>query len=80
MTAKNARIVANAIVLAGGGVLAFLALRQPFLRRTAFRVAPMLAGGAPPLQIAAFAIAHAIRDHTHEPPAARDADTASRAR
>ena len=69
MTAKNARIVANAIVLAGGGVLAFLVWRQPSVRRAAFRTLPMMLGGAPPWQIAAFAIAHAVAERTRVRPA-----------
>jgi hypothetical protein len=75
MTAKNARIVANAIVLAGGGVLAFLVWRQPSVRRAALRALPMVLGGAPPWQVAAFAIANTVAAHAHEVSVSRQATT-----
>jgi hypothetical protein len=62
MTARNARIVANAIVIAAGGALALLALRQRGVRRAALRAAPMVLGGTPPWQVAAFLLARAVGD------------------
>jgi hypothetical protein len=67
MTERNARIVANAIVITAGGALMFLALRRPFVRRAALRALPMVLGGAPPLQVAAFLVARAIGDRQIEP-------------
>ena len=65
MTAKNARFVANVILLTAGGALALLALRQPKVRRAALRAVPMALGGAPPLQVAAFAVAHLLAERTN---------------
>ncbi len=65
MTAKNARFVANAILLTAGGALALLAWRQPKLRRAALRAVPMALGGAPPLQVAAFAVAQMLAERSH---------------
>jgi hypothetical protein len=66
MTAKNARIVANALLLTAGGALALLAWRQPFVRRAALRAVPLVLGGTPPLQVAAFVVARAMADRAKE--------------
>jgi len=62
MTARNARIVANVILIAAGGTLAVLALRQRGVRRAALRAVPMVLGGTPPWQVAAFLLARAVGD------------------
>jgi hypothetical protein len=67
MTAKNARLVANAILLTAGGALALLALRQRPVRRAAMRALPMMLGGTPPLHVAAFLVARALADRHHQP-------------
>jgi hypothetical protein len=72
MTARNARIVANAIVITAGGALALFALRRPFLRRAALRAVPLMLGGAPPWQVAAFLLARAAKDREQEPLASAD--------
>jgi hypothetical protein len=72
MTARNARIVANAIVITAGGALALLAFRRPFVRRTALRAVPMLLGGAPPWQVAAFLLARAASERPEEPVVSAD--------
>jgi hypothetical protein len=66
MTAKNARRVANALMLTAGGALALLAWRQPLVRRAALRAVPLMLGGAPPLQVAAVIVARALADRTKE--------------
>jgi hypothetical protein len=71
MTERNARLVANAIVIAAGGTLALLALRQRGLRRAALRAVPMVLGGTPPWQVAAFLVARAIGDHRAAEPQQR---------
>jgi len=62
MTAKNAHRVANAILITAGATLAVLAWRQPHVRRAALRAAPMMLGGAPPLQVAVFVLGRALAD------------------
>jgi hypothetical protein len=62
MSPRNARIVANVVVIAAGGALALLALRQRGVRRAALRALPMVLGGAPPWQVAAFLLARAVGD------------------
>lgn len=74
MTAKNARIVANTIVIAAGGALALLALRRPGIRRAALRAVPMVLGGAPPWQVAAFLLARAASGRPQEPVATESDD------
>jgi hypothetical protein len=71
MTERNARLVANAIVIAAGGTLALLALRQRGLRRAALRAVPMVLGGTPPWQVAAFLVARAIGDRRAAEPQQR---------
>jgi len=66
MTAKNARIVANALMLTAGGALALLAWRQPVVRRATLRAVPLMLGGTPPLQVAAFIVARAMADRAKE--------------
>lgn len=66
MTSQNARRVANALMLTAGGALALLAWRQPFVRRAALRAVPLMLGGAPPLQVAAFVVARAMADRAKE--------------
>jgi hypothetical protein len=70
MTARNARLVANVIVIAAGGALAFAALSRPGLRRAALRAVPLVLGGAPPWQVAAFLLARAASGRSQEPVAA----------
>jgi hypothetical protein len=62
MTAKNAHRVANILMLTAGGALAVLAWRQPAVRRAALRAMPLMLGGTPPLQVAAFVVARAMAD------------------
>jgi len=66
MTAKNARIVADALMLTACGAVALLVWRQPFVRRAALRAVPLVLGGTPPLQVAAFLVARAMADRGKE--------------
>jgi len=68
MTPKNARRVANALLLTAGGVLAALAWRQPSVRRAAMRAVPLILGGTPPLHAAAFVVARALAERRPAPP------------
>jgi hypothetical protein len=67
MTARNAHRVANAILLTAGAALAVLAWRQPYVRRAALRAAPLMLGGTPPLQVAAFVLGRAMADRRNGP-------------
>jgi hypothetical protein len=66
MTAHNAHRVANAILFTAGAALAVIALRQSSVRRAALRAAPLMFGGTPPLQVAAFVLGRAMADR-HKP-------------
>ena len=68
MTAKNAHHVANAILFTAGAALAVLAWRQPHVRRAALRAAPLMLGGAPPLQVAVFVLGRAMADRHRTTP------------
>jgi hypothetical protein len=67
MTARNAHLVANAILVTAGAALAVLAWRQPPVRRAALRAAPLMLGGAPPLQVAAFVLGRAMAERHKVP-------------
>ena len=68
MTAQNAHRVTNAILITAGAALAVIALRQPFVRRAALRAAPLMIGGMPPLQVAAFVVGRAMADRHKQQP------------
>jgi hypothetical protein len=67
MTARNAHLVANAILITAGAALAVLVWRRPLVRRAALRAAPLMLGGAPPLQVAAFVVGRAMADRQRAP-------------
>ena len=68
MTAQNAHRVANALLITAGAALAVIAFRQPLVRRAALRAAPLMIGGTPPLQVAAFVLGRAMADRHKQQP------------